>query len=59
MFIRDRRNTNWTKNIVVVAPATMNSTLDKAGVLDSLLTFIVKNWDVTQFIILLVIKKLP
>ena len=57
MFIRDRRNTNLTKNIVMAAPVTMNSTLDNAGVLDPLLKF--KNWDVTQFIILLIIKKLP
>ena len=59
MFIRDRRNTNLTKNIVMAAPATMNSTLDNAGVLDPLLKFIFKNWDVIQFIILLIIKKLP
>ena len=59
MFIRDRRNTNLTKNIVMAAPVTMNSTLDNAGVLDPLLKFIFKNWDVTQFIILLIIKKLP
>ena len=59
MLIRDRRNTNLTKNIVMAAPVTMNSTLDNAGVLDPLLKFIFKNWDVTQFIILLIIKKLP
>ena len=59
MFIRDRRNTNLTKNIMMAAPVTMNSTLDNAGVLDPLLKFIFKNWDVTQFIILLIIKKLP
>ena len=43
MFIRDRRNTNLTKNIVMAAPVTMNSTLDNAGVLDPLLKFIFKN----------------
>ena len=43
----------------MAAPVTMNSTLDNAGVLDPLLKFIFKNWDVTQFIILLIIKKLP
>ena len=59
MFIRDRRNTNLTKNIVMAAPVTMNSTLDNAGVLDPLLKFIFKNWDITQFIILLILKKLP
>ena len=59
MFIRDRRNTNLTKNIVMAAPVTMNSTLDNAGVLDPLLKFIFKNWDVTQFIILLILKKIP
>ena len=48
-----------TKNIMMAAPVTMNSTLDNAGVLDPLLKFIFKNWDVTQFIILLIIKKLP
>ena len=37
----------------------MNSTLDNAGVLDALLKFIFKNWDVTQFIILLILKKIP
>ena len=55
MSIRDRRN---TKNIMMAAPVTMNSTLDNAGVLDPLLKFIFKNWDVIQFIILLIIKKL-
>ena len=59
MFIRDRRSTNLTKNIVTAAPVSMNSTLDNAEVLDPLLKFIFKNWDVTQFIILLIIKKLP
>ena len=59
MFIRDRRNTNLTKKNMMTAPVTMNSTLDNAGVLDLLLKFIFKNWDVTQFIILLIIKKLP
>ena len=54
MFIRDRRNTNLTKNIVTAAPVTMNSTLDNAEVLDPLLKFIFKNWDTTQFIILLI-----
>ena len=48
MFIRERRNTKLTKNI----------TLDNAGVLDPLLKFIFKNWDVTQFIILLILKKI-
>ena len=43
MFIRDRRNTNLTKNIVMAAPVTMDSTLDNAGVLDPLLGFIFKN----------------
>ena len=43
----------------MAAPVTMNSTLDNAGVLDPLLKFIFKNWDVTQFIILLIIKQLP
>ena len=38
------------------APVTMNSILDNAGVLDPLLKFIFKNSDVTQFIILLIIK---
>ena len=55
MFIRDRRNTNLTKNIVMAAPVTMNSTLDNAGVLDPLLKFIFENWDVTKFIILVII----
>ena len=59
MFIRDRRNTSLTKNIIMAAPITMNSTLDNAGILDPLLKFIFKNCDVTQFIILLIIKKLP
>ena len=56
MFIRD---TNLTKNIVMAVPVTMNSTLDNAGFLDPLLKFIFTNWDVIQFIILLIIKKLP
>ena len=43
MFIGDRRNTNLTKNIVMAASVTMNSTLDNAGVLDPLLKFIFKN----------------
>ena len=43
MFIRDRRNTNLNKNIVMAATVTMNSTLDNAGVLDPLLKFIFKN----------------
>ena len=34
---RERRNTNLTKNIVMAAPVTMNSTLDNAGVLDTLI----------------------
>ena len=38
------------------APVTMNSILDNAGVLDPLLKFIFKNSDVTQLIILLLIK---
>ena len=42
----------------MAAPITMNSTLDNAGILDLLLKFIFKNCDVTQFIILLIIKKL-
>ena len=37
----------------------MNSTLDNAGVLDPFSKFRFKNWDATQFIILLIIKKLP
>ena len=48
-----------TKNIVMAAPIVMNLTLDNAGVLDPLLKFIFKNWDVPQFIILLTTKKLP
>ena len=56
MFIRDRSNTNLTKNIMMAAPVTMKSILDKAGVLDPLLKFIFKNWNVTQFIIRLVLK---
>ena len=56
MSIRDRRN---TKNIMMAAPVTMNSTLDNARALDPLLKFIFKNWDVIQFIVLLIIKKLP
>ena len=59
MFIRDRRNTNLTKNIMMAATVTMNTTLGNAEVLDQLLIFIFKNWDVTQFIILLIIKQLP
>ena len=59
VFIRDRRNTNLTKNIMMAAPVTMNSTLDNARALDPLLKFIFKNWDVIQFIVLLIIKKLP
>ena len=43
----------------MAAHVTMNCTLDNAGVLDTLLKFIFKNWDVSQFIILLIIKKLP
>ena len=43
MFIRDRKNTNLTKNIVMAAPVTMNSTLGNAGILDPLLKFIFKN----------------
>ena len=39
---RQRRNTHLTKNIVMAAPVTMNSTLDNAGVLDPLLKFIFK-----------------
>ena len=53
----DRRNTNLNKNIVIAATVTMNSALDNAGVLDPLLKFMFTNWDVTQFIILLIIKK--
>ena len=53
---QSRRN---TKNIMMAAPVTMNSTLDNARVLDPLLKFIFKNWDVIQFIVLLIIKKLP
>ena len=45
--------------MVMAAPVTMNSTLYNAGVLDPLLKFIFKNWDVTEVIILLIIKKLP
>ena len=52
MFIRDRRNTNLTKNIMMAAPITMNSTLDNTGILDPLFKFIFKNWDVTPFIII-------
>ena len=37
MFIRDRRSTNLTKNIVTAAPVSMKSTLDNAEVLDPLL----------------------
>ena len=43
----------------MAAPIAMNSTLDNAGVLDPLLSFLFKNWDLTQFIILLITKKLP
>ena len=43
MLIRDRRNTNLTKNMVMAAPVTMSSTLDNAGILDPLLKFIFKN----------------
>ena len=43
MFIRDRKNTSLTKNIVTTAPLTMNSTLDNAGVLGPLLKFTFKN----------------
>ena len=59
MFIRGRRKANLTENIVMAAPATMNSTLDNTWVLDPLLKFIFKDWDVTQFITFLIIKKLP
>ena len=59
IFIRDRRNTKLAKNIVAVAPVSMNSTLDNAEVLDPLLKFMFKKWDVTQFIILRIIKKSP
>ena len=58
LFVRDRRNTKLTKNITTAAPVTMNSTLDNAEVLDPLLKFMFKSWDVTQFIILLIIKRL-
>ena len=58
MFIRDEKNTNLTKNIVMAAPLTMNSTLDNAEVQGPLLKFAFKNWDVTHFIVLLIIKKL-
>ena len=40
MSIRDRRN---TKNIMMAAPVTMNSTLDNARALNPLLKFIFKN----------------
>ena len=43
----------------MAVPVSMNPTLDNEVVLDPLLKFIIKNWDVTQFIILLLIKKLP
>ena len=43
----------------MAAPVTMNSNLDNARFLDPLMKFIFKNWDLTQFIILLIIKKLP
>ena len=59
MFIRDRKNTSLTKNIVMAAPLTMNSTLDNAGVLGPLLKFTFKNWDVTHFIVLLIKKLRP
>ena len=39
MFIRDRRKNNLTKNIVMAAPFTMNSSLDNTGVLGPLLKF--------------------
>ena len=42
----------------MAAPVTMKSTLDNVGVLDPLLKFTFKNWGVTQFIILLIIKKI-
>ena len=42
-FIRQRRNTNLTKNIMTAAHVTMNSTLDNSGVLDPLLEFIFNN----------------
>ena len=42
----------------MAVPITMNSILDNAGILDLLLKFMFKNCDVTQFIILLIIKKL-
>ena len=58
MFIRGKRNTNLTKNIVMAAPVTLNSTLDNTGIPHPLLKFIYKNWDATQFIILL-IKEIP
>ena len=43
MFIRNRRNTNLSKNIMMAAPVTVNSTLDNAGVLDPFLKFAFKN----------------
>ena len=43
----------------MAAPVTMNSTLGDAGVLDPPVKLIFKNWEVTQLIILLIIKKLP
>ena len=43
----------------MAATVTMNSTLDNAGVLGPLLKFTFKKWDVTHFIIMLIIKKLP
>ena len=43
MFIRDEKNTNLTKNIVMAAPLTMNSTLDNAEVQGQLLKFTFKN----------------
>ena len=43
MFIRDRRNTNLTKNIMMAAHVIMNPTIDNPGVLDLLLKFIVKS----------------
>ena len=42
MFIRDRKDNNLTKNIVMTAPVTMNSTLDNTGILGPLLKFTFK-----------------
>ena len=36
-IFQERRNTNLTKNTVMAAPVTMNSTLDNAGVQDQLI----------------------